>query len=149
VQFLILANKETHICRADMHANGGHYDKNLHAWIFPSAEHVAKAQADLYRTSRATRGQQEKMFGMLRDGTAEAAWECNLDEMTCERIAALHRNEAHQFIRAGEVYRLKFRGRLPNLMAGITQSYFVAKASKNYAYDQMVTAPNAAPTLAR
>ena len=101
----------TRLCIDAMRANGGRWTPGT-GWVFGSANDAANALAGLYRATRPTLDQRERLTEMISDGTAMASWELELDDLDAGWWQRLDRDEAARLIGLGKAAR-RVLGRHP------------------------------------
>jgi hypothetical protein len=96
-----IADERTRFCVQAMRAHSGEWVSSSIGWVFRSEADHANALADLYRATRATCGQRERLMRMVVDGTARAAWGIDLDELDPWWLEVMEDREAQRLIALG------------------------------------------------
>jgi hypothetical protein len=107
-----IRDERTKFCVRAMRACGGAWMGESIGWLFREEADHANALIELYRATRATHNQREKLLSMIADGTAMLAWEIDLDALDPWWLEELDGDEAGRLIGRGAQAR-RVLGRHP------------------------------------
>ena len=94
-----IRDERTKLCVHAMRACGGAWIGGTVGWLFREEADHANARVELYRATRASNDQRERLTGdMIADGTAALSWEMDLDALDPQWLEELESDEARRLI---------------------------------------------------
>jgi hypothetical protein len=107
-----IRDERTKFCVHAMRACGGAWIGGSVGWLFREEADHANALVELYRATRASHDQRERLLSMIADGTAALSWEMDLDALEPDWLEELGSDEARRLIGLGTQAR-RVLGRHP------------------------------------